>query len=591
MTAKIIHLQYQDLIMKKILLFLTLICIFTFTKAQNNLKFEDNQTLTWQDCIDFYKALDARYENAKLTVAGETDAGKPLHLFIISNSDQFDPQLVKNAGKAVLLINNGIHPGEPCGVDASAKFAWEVLEDPELYSDMLDSMTICIIPMLNVGGALNRGANHRANQDGPQEHGFRANATNNDLNRDFIKLDTRNARAFVRILRAWDPDILIDTHTSNGADYQYVLTLINTQHNKMNEALGTYLHDTMLPALYDAMDQGPYEMTPYVMSYDRRDPANGIVGFMDHPRYTTGYASLFSTIGFTLEAHMFKPFKDRVLSTYYFLKAASDFLALNKSEILKIRMLSEESIRLKKEYTLHWTLDTVSYDTFLFKGFEIKYRTSNVTGQQTYYFDRKAPWEKEIRNYCYYAPQSKVLAPDFYLVPAAWREVVELLMINDIEMYPLPMDTTLEVEYYYIEDFNTSSSAYNGHYYHSGTKVRKVRGELDFLEGDLMIPMNQAANEFLVQVLEPEAVDSYFNWNFFDPILSRKEYFSPYVFDEKAEEILSEDPVLRSEFKERRAIDAELAESHYAQLRYIYERSKYSEKTLRRYPVVRYFSK
>lgn len=565
-------------------------CFFiTGATAQPALKYEKNQTLTWQESIQLYQYLDDSFENCELTIAGETDAGKPLHLFIISNENLFNPVEARKAGRAVILINNGIHPGEPCGVDASAKFARDVLENPGEYDAMLDSVVICIVPILNVGGALNRGEYHRTNQNGPLEHGFRANAINNDLNRDFVKMDTRNARSFVKILRDWDPDILIDTHTSNGADYQYVITLIATQRNKLDAALSKYMYSEMLPTLFKDMEDTPYEMTPYVMSKDRRNPANGIIAFMDYPRYTTGYASLFNTIGFTLESHMFKPFRDRVLSTYHFINSSSNFLADHKSDILALRAAAKESIRQKNEYTLQWKLDTLQYDNIMFKGYEILYRTSEISGQQTYYFDKESPWEKQIRNYTNYIPLTTITAPDYYIVPSAWKRVVEMLKLNKIEMYPISKDTTIEVEYYYIDEYNTSPSPYNGHYMHSSTRVKTEKGKLDFLAGDMFIPVNQSANEFIVQVLEPEAVDSYFNWNFFDPILSRKEYFSPYVFDEMARDILDNDPDLKSEFKLKKGNDPTFANDHYGQLRFIYERSPYSEKTLMRYPVARLF--
>ncbi len=255
--------------------------------SQPPLRYEQNETLTWEESIAFYQSLDDNFENCKLVVAGETDSGKPLHLFIISGNKAFDSKTAKGNGLNVLLINNGIHPGEPCGVDASAKFALEVLENKEDYEEILSKTVICIIPMLNVGGALNRGKYHRANQNGPIEHGFRANAINMDLNRDFIKLDTKNARSFVKIMRDWDPDILIDTHTSNGSDYQYALTVIATQKDKLNQPVSDYLYENMLPEMYKRMAAGPYEAIPYVMSKDRRDPMNGIVAFMDYPRYTT----------------------------------------------------------------------------------------------------------------------------------------------------------------------------------------------------------------------------------------------------------------------------------------------------------------
>ncbi|MCK4919571.1 MAG: hypothetical protein KAS71_00905, partial [Bacteroidales bacterium] len=319
-----------------------------------------------------------------------------------------------------------------------------------------------------------------------------------------------------------------------------------------------------------------------------RNPKNGIVAGMDYPRYTTGYTSLFNTIGFILETHMFKEYEDRVLSTFHFIKSTSQYLSENAPEIQSLRKLAKENIRIKKNFVLSWELDTTYYEKINFKGYELKYRISDVTGQETYYFDRNSPWEKEIKNYTQYKAAKKVEKPDFYILPQAWIEVVDRLKLNGVEMTRLKNDTLLEVEYYYIKDYETSPNAYNGHYKHSNTIVEKTTGILPFLQGDYFIPTNQLANEYIIQVLEPEGEDSFFNWNFFDAILSRKEYFSPYVFDEKAEEILANNPKLLLEFEKRKKDDPEFASNHYAQLRFIYEKSKYSEKTLNRYPVARY---
>lgn len=557
--------------------------------AQPDLKYLENQSLNWHEAIEFYQYLDQKYEEAKLIIAGETDSGKPLHLFIISGNRAFSPETAHENSLNVLLINNGIHPGEPCGVDASAKFALDMLENQEEYREVLNKTVICIIPILNVGGALNRSEFHRANQNGPKEQGFRGNSINMDLNRDFIKLDTRNGRSFVNILQEWDPDILIDTHTSNGSDYRYTLTVIATQRNKLNALLSELMYERMLPELKEEMKKSPYEIIPYVDSKDHRDPKNGIVAFMDYPRYTTGYASLFNIMGFTLETHMFKDFSDRVLSSYYFIKNTSFYLAENSDEIKMTRDIAKSQTRNKKTFVLDWELDTMKYEEITFKGYEIKYRTSKVTGLETYYFDRQSPWEMPIKNYSWYKAVKTIDTPDFYILPAAWKEVVELLKLNNVEMYPMQKDTLMPVEYYYIEDFDSYPGPYNGHYFHSNVKIRKEEGELNFLSGDLFIPLNQEANEFIVNVLEPEAKDSYFNWNFFDPILSRKEYFSPYVFDEKAVEILLNNPVLKAEFDTKRKDDEAFSKNQYDQLRFIYERSEYSEKTLNRYPVARFY--
>ena len=71
--------------------------------------------------------------------------------------------------------------------------------------------------------ALNRNSTTRTNQNGPESYGFRGNARNYDLNRDFIKSDTKNAKTFAQIFHLVQPDVFIDNHVSNGADYQYIL--------------------------------------------------------------------------------------------------------------------------------------------------------------------------------------------------------------------------------------------------------------------------------------------------------------------------------------------------------------------------------
>lgn len=557
--------------------------------SQPSLKFELNQTLTWEETIRYYEYLDNRYPNTRLEEAGTTDSGKPLHLFLISSETIDDFKSVKRSGKTMILINNGIHPGEPCGVDASILFAEEILDHPDKYEKLLENTLIGIIPILNVGGALNRSSFHRANQNGPMEQGFRGNSQNMNLNRDFIKMDTRNVRSMVRIMREWDPDILVDTHTSNGADYPYVLTLIATQRDKLNPPLSAFLYDEMLPVLFSKMEETPYDMIPYVMSRDYRNPENGIVAFMDCPRYTTGYASLFGTIGFTTESHMFKKFSDRVLATYHFLMSVSEYAAENNEKIQTLRELTKEHLQNKRTFVTGWELDTSYQIPLDFKGYTMETGISDLTGQPDYHFNRDDMWEKEIPYYTAYKPVNTITAPDIYIVPSAWEDVIERLLLNRIEYSRLRKDTILRVEYYYIEEYNTARSLNNGHYKHYATKTRTEIGYIRFLEGDYLIPLNQPSKEYLVQSLEPVADDSFFNWNFFDAILSRKEYFSPYVFEEKAKELLARDPHLAKEFAIKKQSDAEFASDHYAQFRFLYEHSLYAEDTYKRYPVARMF--
>jgi hypothetical protein len=143
------------------------------------------------------------------------------------------------------------------------------------------------------------------------------------------------------------------------------------------------------------------------------------------------------------------------------------------------------------------------------------------------------------------------------------------------------------VEAYYIEDYRTVERPYNGHYRHDDVVVRKENQEIRFHAGDLLIPVRQEAIEYLVQTLEPRGYDSFFSWNFFDEVLFRNEYFSPYIFEETAARLLEEDPELKYAFESRLKQDSAFSANPYSQLRFIYERSPWSEKSYMRYPVYR----
>ena len=210
---------------------------------------------------------------------GKSDVGKPIHLVVIAKDGDFTREKARKNRKSILLINNGIHAGEACGIDASVELARKLSNPKHELHQMLDSVVVLIIPVYNVGGMLNRGSFSRANQNGPEEHGFRGNAKNLDLNRDFIKLDSRNAKTFTKLFRAWDPDIFIDTHTTNGSDHQYTLTLINSQKDKLNPVLSQFAQQNMVPAFYKAMEQKGMDMIPYVYNY-KSSPDQGIKAFL-----------------------------------------------------------------------------------------------------------------------------------------------------------------------------------------------------------------------------------------------------------------------------------------------------------------------
>lgn len=544
-----------------------------------------NITATYEEAIEWYKTLDKAYDEVKMVPYGYTDSGRLLHLVIVSTDKDFDPASVKQKNKRVLLIQNGIHPGEPEGIDATMMLVRDYLQDKKKRKQ-LDNVVLAIIPVYNIGGALNRNSHTRTNQEGPQEYGFRGNARNLDLNRDYIKTDSRNAKLFHLIFRDWDPDVFMDNHTSNGADYQHVMTLIATQHNKLNPTLANYLTGKMLPTLYSGMKQDKFPMVPYMNTIDET-PDKGITGFMESPRYATGYTALYNTIGFVPETHMLKPFKQRVEATYKLMENMIETVHRDADEIGKLRAQAKKETLQQQSFNLNWQLDTTKVEQIPFLGYAAKYKTSEVSGLERLYYDRKAPYSKNLKYYNTFTPTTTVQKPVAYIIPFAWHEVIDRLKTNKVEMQQLTKDTTIAVDTYYITEYKTSPRAYEGHYIHSDVKVENRTMKRQFLKGDYVVFLNQEANRFLVETLEPQGPDSYFAWNFFDSILMQKEYFSSYVFEDLAAEYLKKNPKLREQLEARKKQDPEFAKNARAQLDFVYKNSPHYEFTHNMYPVGR----
>lgn len=538
------------------------------------------QTATYTETIAFYKVLSEAYTTVSLQEVGNTDAGLPLHLVTFNAEGNFNfEELQKD--KAIILVNNGIHPGESDGIDATMLFFRDLAQEKITVPK---NVVISAIPIYNIGGSLNRNATTRANQNGPEHYGFRGNAQNYDLNRDFIKMDTENAKAFAEIFHKVQPDVFIDNHVSNGADYQYTLTHLFTQHNKLGGTLGDYLHTKLMPTLEENLSKKNWAITPYVNVFGRT-PDRGFSQFMDYPRYSTGYTTLYNTLGLMVETHMLKPYKNRVEGTYELMRSMLDIVEETSNEIKEIRKEAFDFYASAKNYPITWEKDTAKYSTLHFKGYEGKYVKSEVTKLDRLQYDTSKPFTKKVKYENYFKAVKDITIPKAYIIPKGWHKVISHLKINNIEMQPLSRDTILSVNSYRIKSYETVSSPYEGHYLHYNTQVKEQQTTMTFSKGDYIIYTNQEGIRYLIETLEPEAKDSFFNWNFFDTILQRKEGFSPYVFEDVAAQLLKENDSLRKVFEEKQATDTNFAKSSYAQLNWIYQQSKHYEKAHLQYPI------
>ncbi|APG61296.1 M14 family metallopeptidase [Christiangramia salexigens] len=540
------------------------------------------ETGTYYEVINFYKQLADKYPSISLEEIGETDSGLPLHLAIFSPKAEFDLEKLKKE-QSVLLINNGIHPGESDGIDATMMLFRDLAGDS---IPAPKNTIVATIPIFNIGGSLNRNSTTRTNQNGPKEYGFRGNARNYDLNRDFIKADTKNIQSFYKIFHKLDPDVFIDNHVSNGADYQYTLTHLFTQHDKLGGNLGDYLNKKMMPALEDSLRAKDWDITPYVNVFNKV-PENGFTQFMDYPRYSTGYTTLWNTLGMMVETHMLKPYDKRVYGTYELMRSMIKITDKETAVIKDLRDQARRKYLTDRNYNLKFEVDETNPSLRQFEGFEAENITSEVTGKQRLKYDRNKPFTKEIEYFDNFKVTGEIEIPRAYIIPRGWWSVIDRLKMNNIKMEPLSRDTLIEVETYRIEDFKTTKTAYEGHYMHSNTKVSKSRKKVRFRKGDYLVTTFQDGARYVIETLEPEAPDSFFNWNFFDTVLQQKEGFSPYVFEDIAKELLEKDPDLKERFEEKKREDPDFRSSWYSQLDWLHKQSKNYEEAHLRYPIFR----
>lgn len=288
-----------------------------------------------------------------------------------------------------------------------------------------------------------------------------------------------------------------------------------------------------------------------------------------------------------VETHMLKPYKPRVEGTYEILKSMLEISETHGYKIKALRKNYHQKILANKVYNLNWEIDTTKTTTLKFKGFEASKIPSKITGKERLKFDNTKPYTKEIPYQNYYKPADTITIPNAYVIPKSWWQVIDLLKQNKVALKALEKDSIINVEAYLIDSYKTRNEAYEGHYPHFNTKVKSTYKKVAFRKGDYLVITNQKAIRYLLETLEPEAPDSFFNWNFFDTILQQKEGFSPYVWEDKANMLLAQNPKLQIAFNIKKSYNPDFANNWYAQLDWLHKQSENYEKAHLQYPVYR----
>jgi hypothetical protein len=546
-----------------------------------------NQTATWAECIAFYEQLARRFPGVlQWRQIGVSDTGVPMHAGVVTSDGVFEREALQRQRRPVFFNNNGIHPGEPEGIDACMALVRDFCTQPERLAALGDTVFL-FIPVYNVDGCVNRQSTSRVNQLGPESFGFRGNGLHLDLNRDFIKCDSLAAQVFNRFFTAWSPDVMVDTHTSNGADYACTMTLIPTQPDKLGGSLGGFLRERMLPAIYADMERRGWPTCPYVNLLGET-PEQGIEDFLDLPRFSTGYAALHHTIGFMPETHMLKPYADRVAAMRTLVEVVLAFAVGNAARIQSLRRDARDAAARQARWPLAWRNDRSRPASLRFKGYAAVRTPSLLGSYQRLAYDRNQPWEKDIVHFDRCVEEVSVAAPKAYLVPQAWREVIARLEWNGVVLRRQEADELFDAaRVYRVQGVTSRPNAYEGHMFHDEVAVTTHTEAFQARAGDVWVTLDQPAARYAVETLEPEAHDSFFRWGFFNSVLEKKEAFSAYVFEDTALRMLQDEPALKQAFEQWKSAHPEQLSDPQAVLGFLFANGKrHAEPAWRRYPVV-----
>ena len=566
---------------------------------------------TTPDYADTLKYLDriatAAPGQVKIENFGKTGEGRDLKIVIASKDGAFDPAAIHTSGRVILLVQNSIHAGEMDGKDACLALLRDIAITKSKAA-LLDHAVFVFIPVYNIDGHERRSPYNRINQNGPELMGWRGNGTNLNLNRDYMKADSPEARAFLKLFHRWLPDFFVDDHVTDGADFQYDVTFTIDAGPDVAPETAKWIRESVTPELERQVNTTGHVTSPtYITLKDDTDPAQGLGFNDDPPRFSTGQAILENRPGMLVELHMLKDYKTRVTGNYELLRAllevmnrdAAKLIQLNREADTQAEKLGSHPLdNAKFPLKFEWNGETTP---FLFRGYKYTRELSAISGTMMVSYSHD-PWNATLPFATGVKISLATTPPAGYIIPQAWTHVIDVLTAHDVTMQRTTADWTGKVERYHCTGMEWQGPPFEGHhpiFAGEGAGVEPGRfGQcslttepVTFPAGSIVVPLNQRLSKVAIHWLEPEAPDSAMRWGFFDSIFEQKEYGEGYVMEKVARTMIEKDPALKAEFEKRVMNDAHFAASPEARLEFFYERSPwYQENRVGLYPVGRLLS-
>ncbi len=543
------------------------------------------QTGSYDEAVEFYRRLEKVSPYARLTTIGTSGEGRTLYALVVSKDRTFTPDAARRTGKPVVLLQNGIHAGENGGKDAAMMLLRDILVTKR-HAAWLDRVVILSIPVFNADGHEHASPYNRINENGPAQMGFRVTGTRRNLNRDYLKADTPEMRAWLKLYTAWLPDLLIDNHVTDGSDNQYDVTIALHTEQDIAAPVGSWVAREYLPQLMIGLAERGHVAGHYIEGRGR--DGKSLTVMTASPRYSTGYAAAQNRAALLVETHSLKSFKTRVWSHYDIMQISLDLAA---GTAAKLRAASLEADRLQAgvkpgdKVFLEGTPGT-NGEPYTLRGLAAEQVQSPVNGATVTRYT-SAPQDTQVQLIRSLAEKVAPVAPLGYIVPRQWQEVIELLRAHGVATESIPKPLNGAFDSYRFENVRFAPTPFEGRFMVQSFTMRPVREERVLPAGSVFVPVGQRAGKVAMQILEPEAPDSAVRWGFFQTVFEQKEYFSEYIFEPIALEMLKQDSKLEEEFEARLAADPTFAKNPRARMQWLFQRSPYYEGDKDAYPVVK----
>ncbi len=546
----------------------------------------------YADTIAFARKLAKASPLIEYKSYGKSGEGREMPLLIVAENKDFTPEQAKKSGKAIIFIQAGIHSGEIDGKDAGFALIRDVAIT-KTVPDLLKNSIIIFTPIYNVDGHELVSPYNRINQNGPDEMGFRGTSTNLNLNRDYMKADAPETRAWLGLWNDWKPDFFIDCHVTDGAEFQYNVTYEYAHFDEVSPEIKNWMDEHFDGKIVPKVESEGNLLTHYV-EFAGREVTKGIATFIATPRFATGYVPLRNRAGLLIETHSYKNYKSRVRGTYDILRYTIDEINQSKKSLFEAnKKATEETIERGKTYDANRQFPlqmeiTEKSEPLEFKGTEYTKEKSDISGVEMIKYGTK-PLNITIPKFDTAKVTASVAPPLYYIVPAQWQNVIEVVKAHGIKFQTITKPLTIEVESYRLIEPKFAPMPFESHNVVS-YKINPLKETRTFPANSIIIPLAQETGNVIVHLFEPASQDSFMYWGFFSAIFEQKEYGEAYVLEKLARKMLEKDAGLKKEFEEKLK-DENFAKSARARLTFFYERSPYFDKRIGLYPVGRIVTK